>query len=260
MGFTKLWSETITSSIWAEDDQTRLVWITMLAVVGPDGIVRASVSGLAHIARVSKDACQKALDTLMNPDQESRSMAHDGRRVERVDGGFRLLNYGVYREKRQQDERREYMTEYMRDFRARKQSVNKCKQSLTMLAKGEGEGEAEAYSNQPTSPNLGPEEMQLASMTPEQAMAYLQREHPDIDVYHECRKLEQRCHENGEGRPKWGAILGWLRKAKPRAARAQKGATHNAITTPENNHTPITIEEQQEMARQLAELKRQITV
>ena len=124
-GFTKLWSEILTSSIWNEDDKTRLVWITMLAAMGPDYIVRASVGGLAHQARVSREDCEKALDVLRSPDPDSRSREHEGRRIIDIDGGYMILNGGKYREARSHDERKTYMAEYMRNYR--KQGVNNGK-------------------------------------------------------------------------------------------------------------------------------------
>ncbi len=143
-GFTKLWSEILSSSIWNEDDKTRIVFITMLAAVGPDGIVRASVGGLAHQARVSKEDCEKAIEVLQNPDPDSRSTCFEGRRIEKIEGGFLLLNYSTYRDARNHDERKIYMAEYMRGYRKqsvnnRKQSVNTVNSVLAPLAKEEAE-------------------------------------------------------------------------------------------------------------------------
>lgn len=148
-GFTKLFTSITSSSIWNEDDKTRIVWITMLAIAEADGVVRASIGGLAHVARVTREDCEKALQILQSPDPDSRSPEHEGRRIQKVDGGFFLLNYGKYREARSEDERKAYMREYMRKYR--KQTVNKGKQKLTKvshskppLAKAEGEKEAKA--------------------------------------------------------------------------------------------------------------------
>ncbi len=162
-GFTKLFSCITTSSIWGEDDKTRLVWITMLALAGADGVVRASIGGLAHSARVSREDCERAIATLEGPDPDSRSLEHEGRRVARVDGGFLLLNFGKYREARSDSERTAYMREYMKNYRAsskqpvnnRKQNVNNgkpCKHDVNhgkpRLAQAEAEAEAEAEADQ----------------------------------------------------------------------------------------------------------------
>ena len=123
-GYTKLFQEILSSSVWGEDDKTRIVWITILAARGPDNIVRASYSGLAHLARVSVEDARKAVAVLESPDDDSRSKEFEGRRIEKVDGGWLVLNGGKYREARSQDERREYMRKYMADYRKTKEPVN----------------------------------------------------------------------------------------------------------------------------------------
>lgn len=154
-GFTKLWQEILTSSIWNEDDKVRIVWITLLAAMGPDGIVRASVGGLAHQARVSREDCEMALERLKSPDPDSRSKEYEGRRVKDVDGGFAILNAGKYREARNYDERKAYMAEYMKEYR-RKHSVNKRKQKLNTVNQSKpqlAQAEAEAYTEEESTNN-----------------------------------------------------------------------------------------------------------
>lgn len=141
-GFTKLFHSITTSSIWNTDDKTRIVWVTMLALCDPDGIVRASVGGLAHASRVSKEDCQKSLDVLLAPDDDSRSEEFEGRRIEKVDGGFLVLNYLKYRECRDEEDRKEYMREYMRGYRKqRKLPLTIGKSCKPQLAKEEAEAE-----------------------------------------------------------------------------------------------------------------------
>lgn len=107
LSFTKLFSSITASSIWQESDQTRLVWITMLALGDPLGRVHASIPGLAHLARVSIADAEKALHTFLTADPYSRSKEHDGRRIEVIADGWQLLNYKMYREKRDPDARKE---------------------------------------------------------------------------------------------------------------------------------------------------------
>ena len=95
--YTKLFNSIVTSTIWTEDDTTRIVWITMLALADKNGEVQGSVPGLARIAGVSLDACQSALDKFFSPDKYSRTMDDEGRRIEKIDGGWLLLNHAKYR-------------------------------------------------------------------------------------------------------------------------------------------------------------------
>lgn len=149
--FTKLFSSITTSSIWNEDNSTRIVWITMLAMADKTGYVSASVGGLAHESRVSKEECEKALTVLKNPDIDSRSKEFEGKRIEIVDGGFQLLNHAKYRAMRSHEERKEYMKSYMKEYReSRKQDVNnvsKCKPPLTAVNRSRSRAEAEQKQN-----------------------------------------------------------------------------------------------------------------
>jgi hypothetical protein len=119
-GFTKLFCSILDSTIWSEDNHTRLVWITMLAMADRRGHVDASVPGLAIRARVPIDQCEQALAILSAPDKYSRSSAFEGRRIEAIEGGWKLLNYLAYRRKLSADERREYFRHYQRERRAQK--------------------------------------------------------------------------------------------------------------------------------------------
>jgi hypothetical protein len=124
-GYTKLFSSIVTSTIWSESNETRLVWITMLALSDKNGIVPASVPGLANLARTSVEKCEEALAVLSSPDKYSRTVEFEGRRIEKVDGGWRLLNHGKYRRMLSEQERREYLATKQREYRSRsKMSTN----------------------------------------------------------------------------------------------------------------------------------------
>ncbi len=98
--FTKLFSSITESTLWCEPDRTRLVWICMLAMADAQGRVWASIPGLASRARVPVEDCQAAIDCFLSPDRYSRTKDYEGRRVEAIEGGWRLLNYTKYRERR----------------------------------------------------------------------------------------------------------------------------------------------------------------
>jgi hypothetical protein len=119
--FTKLFSSITESTIWAEPDSVRIVWITMLAMADRHGRIWASIPGLANRARVSLAACEDALDRFQKPDKYSRTPDHEGRRVEPIDGGWRLLNHAKYRAIRDE----ESALEAKRKYAAKKRSETK---------------------------------------------------------------------------------------------------------------------------------------
>jgi hypothetical protein len=106
-GYTKLFNSILGSTIWREDPATRVVWITLLALADRDGIAEASIPGLASFAGVSIGEAEAAVKKFLSPDPYSRSPEHKGRRIEAVDGGWRILNYDKYRFKMSKDDIRE---------------------------------------------------------------------------------------------------------------------------------------------------------
>lgn len=99
MPFVKLDCGILDSSIWVEPSDTRVCWITMLAMADRTGLVASTAPGIARKACISLDAARTALTIFESPDSDSRSLSADGRRIERVDGGYQILNYEKYREK-----------------------------------------------------------------------------------------------------------------------------------------------------------------
>ena len=106
-GYTKLFSSILMSSIWEESMETRLVWVTMLALADQHGHVDGTVKSLARVSRVTIEQCQSALDCLLGPDGDDRSGVLDGRRLVPEQGGWGIVNHGTYRNKMSADDRRE---------------------------------------------------------------------------------------------------------------------------------------------------------
>lgn len=119
-GYTKLFSSIIASTIWREDKETKIVWITMLAMADKHGVVEASLPGLADMARVTIEECEAAIKCLSEIDPYSRSKEFEGRRIEPTDGGWVILNHSKYREKLSREERREYNAAKQKTYRQNK--------------------------------------------------------------------------------------------------------------------------------------------
>lgn len=123
--YTKLFHRILSSSIWDEDDKTRLVWITLLASTDENGIVTATVSKLARDARVEVESVLVALEKFLAPDPESLTKTNDGRRIEVVDGGWRLLNHGTFRDMMSAASRREYFRVKRAEYRQRDRELRR---------------------------------------------------------------------------------------------------------------------------------------
>jgi hypothetical protein len=103
MTFTKLHATILDSSIWQEPSHVRIVWITMLAMADQDGVVHASIGGLAHRANVTREQTLEALTCFMSPDPDSRDRT-SGERVEEVPGGWLILNHSNYRDRQTREQ------------------------------------------------------------------------------------------------------------------------------------------------------------
>lgn len=150
MQFTKLFSSILDSTIWQESAETKIVWITMLAMVDRNGEVHASIPGLASRAKVTLSECECALVSFKSPDPYSRTKDNEGKRIEDIDGGWLLLNHSKYRALLSAEERREYNRRKQAECRA-KQKPGVIDVSLTVnhnqqcqhITEAEAEAEAE---------------------------------------------------------------------------------------------------------------------
>lgn len=144
--FIKLFSSITDSSIWCEDSDTKVVWVTMMAMTDEFGRVHASVNGLAKRSGVSLEKTQECLKKFMSPDEFSRTSDNEGRRIEEIHGGWRLLNYDYFKKLRHDEDRKEQVREAVARHRKKcNHAVNnviKCNQS-----KPNADGEAYLESN-----------------------------------------------------------------------------------------------------------------
>ncbi len=101
-GYVKVYESILQSTIWLESPDTKIVWITMLTLKDKEGVVRASIPGLAKTAGVTIEACEAAINCFLSPDPYSRTQDFEGRRIRQVDGGWFLINHAKYRDLRTQ--------------------------------------------------------------------------------------------------------------------------------------------------------------
>lgn len=143
--YTKLFNSIITSTIWTEDDKTRIVWITMLAIADQNGEIQGSIPGLARLAGVSIEDTETALEKFLSPDQYSRTPDHDGKRICKIDGGWELLNHAKYRKMASLADQKEANAKRQKRHRDRNATVTLCNVSVTEETyKAEAEADAEA--------------------------------------------------------------------------------------------------------------------
>ena len=97
----------------------------MLASTDENGCVIATVSKLARDARVGVEDCQRAIDKFLAPDSESLTKTNEGRRIERIEGGWRLLNHGKFRDMMNIEAKREYFRNKRREYREKERALRR---------------------------------------------------------------------------------------------------------------------------------------
>ncbi len=156
MSFVKLHSVILTSTVWMLSAEERIVWITLLVMADQDGLVSTSIPGLAHTARVDLGVAARAIEVFTSPDPYSRTEENEGRRLERVDGGFQLLNHAKYRElqgiehrralaaKRQEAWRKRHAADVTSRDSALRNALPTSRNVIVTTSEAEAEAEAEA--------------------------------------------------------------------------------------------------------------------
>ena len=161
MSYTKLFNSIVTSTLWMEDDRTRIVWITMLAIADKNGEIQASVPGLARLAAVPLDDCRAAITKFLSPDLDSRTKDDQGRRIEEIDGGWALLNFRKYREMASKEESQASEASRKARYRAKMaRNVPKCPANVPRVPPvstvnphiAEAEAEADNKEEEPSAP------------------------------------------------------------------------------------------------------------
>ena len=128
--------------------ETKILWVTMLALSNRYGEVAASLPGIAHAASLTMEETVRSLKVLESPDPYSRTTVSEGRRIVKVDGGWQIINYTTYRERGRGADRREYLRVKQQESRARRKA---CQQNVNNVNQGQpiAEAEAEAIKGKP---------------------------------------------------------------------------------------------------------------
>ena len=205
MTFTKLFSSITASTVWCRPSDTRVVWITMLAMADKRGRVWASIPGLAKEALVSVEACRTAISEFLAPDPDSRTKVAEGRRIEPIDGGWRLINHAKYRAIRDEEERRAYKAEKQREYR-NVDNVDTCGPPLNIVDSCSHNAEAEAEAEEQKHSRVKRERKTKTAISDERHTAFKEA----IQIYWDSKN-------HGVQMP-WGPAEGkqlamWLREA-----------------------------------------------
>jgi len=251
-GYTKLFSSILMSSIWEESTETRLVWVTLLALADRNGHVDGTVKSLARVSRVTINECQRALDCLLGPDTDDRSGVLEGRRLVAESGGWGLVNHSTYRHKMSDDDRRERDRLRKRDARLSASSPQ-VSENVRDIQQAEAKAKAEAKADtkalvayaldaepvETTGSALAVSPTVLtfvtAGATKDWPLTYAQvarwgESYPALDVLAECRKAHAWMEANPTRRKTAKGMTAFLNNWLNRATDRPSGATRTTTT------------------------------
>jgi hypothetical protein len=107
--------------LWEESKEVRLLFVTMLALKNRDGLVIATMSGLKRLANLKAEEVESSVAVLEAPDTKAElTQEFQGRRIERCEGGWRILNHEKYRDLVSGTKRRAYQASWQKGYRDRK--------------------------------------------------------------------------------------------------------------------------------------------
>lgn len=125
--WSPLWNTVVESSLWEEPPYVRVLFMTMLAIKDADFIVRSDEFRLHKKANISQEEVVKALKILTAPDRKRLiPQEFEGRRLEKVEGGWLILNGKKYREKMQKIKRSVYQANWQAEYRVINEEAEKA--------------------------------------------------------------------------------------------------------------------------------------
>ena len=119
-GYTPIFSKIVDSSLWCEPDNVVKIFLTMLAKKDADNVVRGSAFNISQWAKKTEQEVLEALMVLSAPDtRRIEPQPFEGRRIERVEEGWMILNGKFYQDLMRSVNRREYKARHEAERRAR---------------------------------------------------------------------------------------------------------------------------------------------
>ena len=260
MSYTKLASSILTSTIWMEDDHTRIVWMALMAMADRNGEVQASIPGLANVARVPLESCRIAIEKFLSPDPYSRTKCDEGRRIEEIQGGWMLINHEQYRNLASDCDRKQKAAERQKRFRERKARnatvTPESRQIPQAEAKADTKAEADLFigDSKESPPSSGPaiawtqaEGFQGITDADKQSWAIA---YPACDLTRQLAAMNEwlRANPTKAHKRAWRRfITGWLERAQERGGDAKSSpVSHQTKKTTINDYDrPSTWTEEQ---------------
>lgn len=250
--FIPLFSSTIRSSLWSLSGDCLKVFLTLALEAGPDGVIVASVDGIRRIVDMPIEQVRLHIATLESPDPHSKDLGRnpkcDGRRLERLHNGWRVVNLEWYREEaRRQAElfrKRQWWSEKGTAARrgARRTETEtypemEMERETERDLREEGSPEGCAPPSAPPAAGAAPKPKQKTrtvktllpeSFAPNAEHATIARER-GVNLVEQFAQFRDWCAANGARKADWNATLrNWLRNDRARGGAARGLGGHRS--------------------------------
>lgn len=97
MSYNPLHDALLTSSVLSEGPDVVAIWAIILSSAGSDGVSIVTAPYCASVLRISIERASAAFKVLSSPDANSRTKAHEGRRIVPIDSGWWLPSHLKWR-------------------------------------------------------------------------------------------------------------------------------------------------------------------
>ena len=119
--YTPISSRIVDSSLWDEDDYVIKIFLTMAVKKDRDHVVRGSAYNIAMWSKKKEEEVIRALEILSSPDSKRlEPQPFEGRRIEKVEDGWLILNGQYYQDMMGIINRRAYKARKQWEYRRKK--------------------------------------------------------------------------------------------------------------------------------------------
>ena len=124
--YAPLFNKVVDSSLWLETDLVVKVFLTMLAKKDSDHVVRGNAFMIGQWSKKTEAEALEALAVLAAPDTKRlEPQPHEGRRIEKVEDGWLVLNGQAYEDLARKVARRFYKARKAREYREKEAELRR---------------------------------------------------------------------------------------------------------------------------------------
>lgn len=244
MGYTPLYDTLLSGTLYGRWPHTG-VWACLLSRASREGVIDETPQCLAAAIGVPVETLMECISDFMEPDPNSRSSTHEGRRLVPIDAarswGWKVVNHGKYREKARKQAYDADRTESGRDAERKRElraEENASRDVPTRPAMSRDVPLSEAEATPESERARRPRGARRCPTDAEIDLPWALAELPDLDAEAEAAKF--RDYEFAKPRTDWPATWrNWIRTCKSSGKYARRtGSAGKPMFLPNGKPNP----------------------